>query len=251
MLPEELPMPLTIADVASTLQTVLTAEADAAARATGFIRRQRQLTGASFVQSLVFGWLANPRATLEGLAAATATVGTPVSPQALDQRFTAPAAECLRVVLQKATAQTLAAQPQAVALLRRFAGVYLLDSTTVSLPAALAELWPGCGGRTAASGRAALKVQLLWDILHGRLHGLDLHAGRAVDVEAPLNAAALPAGALRLADLGYFNLDVLRAYQRRGVYWLTRLKWGTALYVGGRRLRHRVGWLKRQAQAPG
>lgn len=47
--------------VAAVLQTVLTTVANQAARTSGFIQRQRQLTGASFVQALVFGFLANPR----------------------------------------------------------------------------------------------------------------------------------------------------------------------------------------------
>jgi hypothetical protein len=44
--------------VASTLQTVLGPIAARAARATGFVQRTSKLTGARFVQTLVFGWLA-------------------------------------------------------------------------------------------------------------------------------------------------------------------------------------------------
>ncbi len=54
-----------ISQVTTAMQTVLTTVADTAARATGFIKRKRKLTGASFVQTLVFGWLSNPAATLE------------------------------------------------------------------------------------------------------------------------------------------------------------------------------------------
>src|SRR5262245_2124931 len=135
------------------MHTVLTTVADQAARATGFVRRQRQLTGASLVQALVFGWLDNPRASLEDLAQAAVTAGPPVSPQGLDQRFTPPAADCLRTVLPEAVRQVLEAQPQALPWLRRFTGVYLLDGTTIALPACLAELWPGCGGSTPRRDR--------------------------------------------------------------------------------------------------
>lgn len=37
-----------------------------------------------------------------------------------------------------------------------------------------------------------------------------------------MQTAALPPGALRLADLGYFSLPTLAAYDAQGVYWLTR-----------------------------
>jgi hypothetical protein len=211
------------------MQTVLTTVADQAARDAGFVRRRRQLSGAAFAQALVLGWLDNPQATLDDLAAAAALAGAPVCPSALDQRFTPQAADCLRRVLQAALTHVLAAQPAAAGLLARFHGVYLLDGTTLTLPDGLAELWPGCGGRTARGGRAGLKVQLRWGLTGGARDGLTLHAARAADAQAALNSAPLPAGGLRLADLGYFDLAVLRDYDRAGVWWLSRLKHGTAV----------------------
>lgn len=242
-------MSLTVPELAATMQAVLTTTADAAARARGWLRRRRRLTGASFTQALVFGWLQNPQATLEDLAHATATVGTPVSPQALDQRFTAPAADCLRRVLGAAVRHVLAAQRAALPLLRRFHGVSLLDSTTRALPAALAAVWPGCGGRSATAGQAALKVQVRWEVTAGAIDGLTLHAGRDADTAADLPRAPLPRGALRLADLGYFDLGVWRAYDRQGVYWLTRWKHGTALSTPRGRVADLAAWLAGQPGA--
>ena len=45
-----------IPPVVCAMQTVLTVVADAVARSSGFLKRQRKLTGATFVQTLVFGW---------------------------------------------------------------------------------------------------------------------------------------------------------------------------------------------------
>jgi hypothetical protein len=239
-------MPVTVAQLASTLQTVLTSFADQTARQTGLLRRQRIVCGASFVQTLVFGWLDNPNATLEDLAQVHATVAGPLSPQALDQRFNAKAADTLRAVLQEAVRHVFAGQPRLLPLLRRFNGVYLLDGTSVSLPACLAEIWPGCGGSTPAAGRAALKVQLRWELLSGALDGLELHAGRDSDATTPLNRARLPADALRLADLGYFDLGVLQGYTQQGVCWLMRLKGQTAVAVAGRPVRGLAAWLARR-----
>ena len=53
-------MTVTVADLAATLQAVFTTEAADAAQAAGLFRRTRQLTGPLFVQTLTFGWLANP-----------------------------------------------------------------------------------------------------------------------------------------------------------------------------------------------
>ena len=69
-----------ISQVVSGMQTVLTTVSDTVAETTGFIKRRRKLTGSSFVQTLVFGWLANPKSTYEELAQAAATVGVTLTP---------------------------------------------------------------------------------------------------------------------------------------------------------------------------
>ena len=61
-------MPATIAPVAAALRHGRGPLADAAARASGVTRRTSKLTGARFVQTLVFGWLARPRAGLDRLS---------------------------------------------------------------------------------------------------------------------------------------------------------------------------------------
>ena len=113
--------------VCAALQTVLTTVANTAARSTGFIQRQRQLTGAGFVQALVFGFLAKPTLSLDQLAQTAPAVGSPISAQGLDQRFTSQAATCLRAVLGAAVQQMVTANRVAIPLLQRFTGVYLLD----------------------------------------------------------------------------------------------------------------------------
>ena len=77
-----------ISQVADTMQTVLTETADQLAQETGLIKRQRKLSGASFVQTLVFGWLSNPDATLDELAQTATAIGVEITPEAVFQRFT-------------------------------------------------------------------------------------------------------------------------------------------------------------------
>jgi hypothetical protein len=221
----------TVAQLADPLQTLFTTTAQQLATDSGFVRRQRKLSGPSFAQGLVFTGLDNPHATLDDLAVAVAPDGQTLAPQSLDERFTPAAAAFLRRLLRDAVTHVVAAQPTAVELLRRFAGVYLLDSTGLARPAALADIWPGCGGRgDPAAGQAALKVQVCYEVNTGALEGLSLHPGRAADNTAALAQQPLPAGSLRLADLGYFDLDVLQTYDRQPVYFVSRLQAKTALY---------------------
>jgi hypothetical protein len=227
---------LTIPRVARALQTVLAETADALARSTGFLQRQRKFTGSRFVQMLVFGLLEDPDASLEQLAQTAAAAGVVVRRQSVAERFTPQAAALLRGVLQAAVLQLLAAAPVAIPLLRRFAAVVAMDSSTVGLPEALAGVWSGKGSRDPHAGNAAVKLTVGLDLLTGRLHGPELQAGRTPDSKAPLVTAPLPAGSLRLTDLGYFDLKAMAELDRRGVYWLTRLKAGTKLFTAdGRR----------------
>ena len=113
----------TIPQVARAMREILTTTADEAARATRFVQRTSPLGGATFSQTSVFGFLGNPQATLEELAQTAAALGVEISPQALDQRFTAAAAACLEQVLTAAISRVIAAEPVAIPLLARFPAV--------------------------------------------------------------------------------------------------------------------------------
>jgi len=208
----------TLPQISEHLQQVLTTIANEAGRRSGFIQRKRKLDGASFVQALVFGWLDNPQASLEDLCQSARVCGVQISAQGLAERFTEQAAECLKQVLEHSLRIMVEAEGGQTSVLGRFNGVYLQDSTVVSLPLSLHSVWSGCGNQAGHS--AGLKLQTILDYQHGRL-SFQLHPAHRHD--NPLQSLDLPAGALRLADTGYFHLQRLQTLSQRGVYWLTRL----------------------------
>jgi hypothetical protein len=118
-----------VPQIAHALQEVLGETALRVGRESGFIWRQAKLTGASFVQVLVFTWLANPAASYEELAQTVATLGVTIMPRGLEQLFTRAAAECLKRILEGALAQVFRSQPSALPSLERFTEVYLQDSS--------------------------------------------------------------------------------------------------------------------------
>jgi hypothetical protein len=225
----------TIPQVARAMREILTTTANEAARTTRFVQRTSPLSGATFSQTLVFGFLGNPQATLEELTQTAATLGVEISPQALDQRFTASAAACLHQVLLTAIARVITAEPVTIPLLQRFTAVYVQDSSTIVLPDVFATQWHGCGGSTASGTSAALKLQARLEMCTGRLD-VQLQEGRDSDRAAVL-PGPLPAGALRLADLGYWSLGAFAALTQHEVFWLSRLQMQTAIYdaTGDRR----------------
>jgi hypothetical protein len=218
----------TIPQLATTMQRVLGSVADAAARETGMVQRTSKLTGSKFVQTLVWGWLANGASSLEELSQMAISAGVKITPQGLDARFSPQAAACLAQVLATAVQQLVSADEGTPTLLERFRGVYVLDSTAIPLPGCLAECWPGCGNGRGGS-EATLKAQVRWELRQGTLEGPLLQPGRSHDRNSPLQEAPLPPGALRLADLGYFNLALLADLDREGVYWISRLQVGTVV----------------------
>lgn len=209
----------TIAELCTTLQTLLMEDAQRLGRESGFIQRERKLTGASFVQSVVFGWQANPQASLEELCQSAAVCGVNISPQGLQERMNSPqAAQFLQRMVEQSLTYLVAAPAEQAQGLGRFTGIYLQDSTTMRLPASLAPSWRASGTRNGQ--RAGLKVQTVFNYHNGQLH---LRLAEAVTNDCPLQTVELPAGSLRLADIGYFKVKVFSALNARSVWWLTRL----------------------------
>jgi hypothetical protein len=212
---------INLSTLAAALQTLFTATAAALAARLQLVQRERQFCPAALARGLAFGWLQQPDATLSQLNAFVALAGYRAGVPALSQRLNGTTAAFLLELLHETCRLAFAAQPAALPLLSRFSAVYVLDSTSLSLPAALAGVWPGCG--TKAGPTACLKVTACWELLGGLLR-LDFLPGKVADGKAPLAAQVGPAGALRLADLGYFDLDALAAQAAAGAYFISRVQ---------------------------
>lgn len=210
-----------ISTVAATLQDLLGPVAEAIADKHRLIRRRRCFSASTLLSTFVLGYLHKPTASTADLAATAEALGVPVSPQAVDQRFTPALHHALLDLWKHATTRVIAAAPRAVELLRRFTHVLVGDSTTITLHHAHADTYPGCGGKNA-SGRAAVKVQVRWDLLHGTLTHATLEPGRQPDATSPAAAAMPPPGSLLLCDLGYFGFDRFADLTRGGVTWISR-----------------------------
>lgn len=222
--------------LATSLQVLFTTTAEELGRLTGFIRRQRRLSAAAFAQTLVFRWIADPHATLESMAPRL-----DLSPQALHQRLSPKACDFLKALLAEALRHLHRARAGRLGLLDRFSAAVVEDTTTIPLPADLAEQFPGCGGSTAQDGAAALKVLIRWDVKTGQLLCLSVHGGRTADRRLAAAAADLPAGAVHLADQGFF--DTRRwAQLPPDRYWISRVPAATCLAVDGA-WQALAGWL--------
>lgn len=234
-------MTISVQALATVLQTLLTDVADRAAEASGFIRRRRKITGAGFVRGLVLGWMADPDAKLEDLAAPLG-----VADQSLQERFNPRAVECLRMVLKEALRSLFGARPETIPLLRRFTEVVLEDSTTLTLPAALAAEFPGCGGSDPEAGQAGVKVMARLEAITGRVELAEPAPARASDRALHGALPDPPPGSLRLTDLGFFDLGRMRRDTERGIHWISRVPARLTIREGDGPGQDIARWLGRQ-----
>ncbi len=177
---------ISVTQFAETLRQILEEEANQLAKETGFIQRERTITGADFAQTLIFGWLEEPEITLDGLTQIAQRREVEITASGWHQRFTPEAVTFVERLLERLTQVRLEAEAAPVTLLKRFTAVIVEDSSTISLPDEVAELWRGCGGSTGSS-QAALKLFVRWNVLTGELQGPLLTAGRHADGKSPFN----------------------------------------------------------------
>jgi Transposase DDE domain len=202
--------------------------ADQAAVDSNVILRQRKLSAYSLAATFILGFLRSPNASCEELAEVSAQVGPAVTPQAIDQRMHLRMADFLKRLFERSVKNQVPSDRCLAKLVDRFTDVQLLDSTTVSLPIEMAEQYAGCGG--SHGGTAALKLQVRLSLKTGALDAVGIEPGRACDAKTPLQDDVPKAGALRIADLGYFDAEVLDRIDQSGAFWLSPYMTGTVFY---------------------
>ena len=226
--------------LAACLQDLFGSVADFLAKWVGLILRRRVLTGSAIVRACVFRWMANPKATLQDIAD---DLG--VTEQALQQHLGPASHAFFKALIGEALKRLGQARfaAHALGLLEAFPAVVVEDCTTVSLPASLASLFPGCGGKEPGDGAAALKILLRFELKAGRILDLSFHPGRVRDVALAARQKDLPARCLYLADMGFFGAARL-GLVGRSCHWMTRIPASTCVRAGGGEWRGLGEWLR-------
>lgn len=156
------------------IQTFFTQTTDQVARAEGLVERVSKLTGSLFLQTLVFGFLDHPDASLNGLTDTSQDLGVTLTKQGLQSRIEN-AVGFLTEMFQQAMVLFRNELPLNLKVLNQFTAIFLTDSSTVAVPDLLQDEFPGCGGD---GPDAAIKIQLTFDFLRGRMSGIRFQAGR-------------------------------------------------------------------------
>jgi len=192
------------------------------------------MTGQDFVALMTTEMLDDPAVSLGGLCdlLRQRNPHAVLTPQALHQRLNSPQAvafmhEVFQLALP-AQLEPLYAQ-LTPGLLAPFGRVFLEDSTQCRLHHKLADAFKGSGGSASSS---TVKIDVIYELLHHRLHDLVVTDGRAADQgHAAAIVPHLRAGDLVIRDLGYFSLEALSQIAAKQAWFLSRLSNTVAVYL--------------------
>src|SRR5712664_320442 len=204
------------------------------ARQSQFIQRSSsKMAGKDFVELMTTELIEEPAVSLEGLCDLLVDLNpqAEMSPQALHQRINPHAVTYLQEVVQLALRQQLEPVCNRLPLgaLAPFGRVLLEDSTQCRLHEKLAATFKGSGG---SASPAAVKIDLIYDVLHHSLLEMHLSDGTAADQGRAL--AIIPhlrPDDLVLRDLGYLSLESLRQIETHRAWYLSRLSKGVDVYL--------------------
>lgn len=202
----------TVTQTAEKLHTVLEEVACQLGRDTKFIEREKNINGADFAQSLIFGFLQDPDVTNDGLAQVFSRREVSISGPGISQRFGERSAYFFREILYRIQEVMEDAKEEVVQteLLNRFSSVIIEDSSTITLPGCFDQIWKGWEGNKEVA-KSAMKMFVQWDMSTGQIKGPEMTDGCRNDHLTPFDGEDLPAEALYLADLGFHSHKRLKA----------------------------------------
>jgi hypothetical protein len=184
-----------------------------------FVKRKSKLTAKLFVECLVIGCLSNPNTTLEDICKLIKQRGVKITKQGLHQRFNSEATELMKNLFEESLQQFKTEKRDVLALLKAFSSVIILDSSGISLPANLKNLYKGFGGGASEAG---LKIQMLLDYVNGQIKDIAITGARKNDQGFKDHLNKIEKGALYLQDLGYFNTESLDKIKKAEAYFVSR-----------------------------
>jgi len=223
---------MSVAQVMEQYQTILEQDVHVIAWETGAIQRVRKIDAATLVQMMIFGFWQDPELRLSGLAQIGGRREVYLTESAISQHFTPACANLFLRIMQRLAEVNLESEKVNTPLLNQFSAVIVEDSTIVTLPPELADIWQGCGEK-GETNSAAVKAFVCWNVLNGELLGPRLLDGRSNDHRTPFEIEELPEGSLYIADLGFFAIErfVRIAKGKKGKrYFASRFRVKTNLY---------------------
>lgn len=196
-------------------------------QSTFFSKRKSKIDPNLFVESLITGCLADPTISLEGLCKLIKKRKIHVTKQGLHQRFNTEATKLMEALFNESLKQFKSDNINVFDLLNKFRGLHIIDSSGISLPSNLKELFKGHGG---SGSDAALKIQVLYDYLQGQIQQMTITESCKNDQSFDEHLSQIKGKTLYLQDLGYFKLKTFKSIIKRRAYFISRYLSPTAVF---------------------
>ena len=201
---------------------------DKLSKKTKFIRRRSKITAETFLAFNSFLSEDMCSKSLSTLSARfAAKYNLEISPQAINERFN----EYSTHFMQEVFNNILIKQNKILNQQHRklnFSRILINDSTNYGLPTKFYNEFKGSGG---SSSKAAIKIQLQYDLLSGSFICCDTYNGTASDGKyVEIMDKYTEAKDLRLADLGYYKIDYLKQIDSKKAFFISKLKSTTLIY---------------------
>ncbi len=201
------------------------------AREKGAVKREPRKFSCTTLVHAALEVAQNGTLTLTNLAVQLSLcVHQKITKQAVHKRLTRALCTLMRTLVSIALTRLYkrAGMPD-TEIFNSFRRVLLQDSTTVSLPAHMSDMFPGASN-SSNKKQAALKFQTTFDLKYDHYVQVELNSFTRNDQAASRDILPfLQAGDLVIRDLGYFSVSVFCSIARRDAYFLSRFKNGTTL----------------------
>lgn len=194
-------------------------------KAVKFVKRRSKLNARLFSETLIAGCLSG-NVSLERMSEMLKERGIKISKQGLHQRFNDEAKLLMQNLFEKSLVEFKTERSDLVELLKSFSSVKITDSTGISLPSNLKDLYRGHGGLASEAG---IKLQLMFDYLHGQVSKVTMTEGCRSDQGFTEYFNDIEKNALYLQDLGYFKIDSFLKIHKNDAYFVSRHLYSTTL----------------------
>lgn len=206
---------------------------DETARQTGFCKRKpKKITPRNFLIGLIQTVLGDGKSLRNIAIHIGAQFNGTVAKQSVDERINEECLGFLQTTLVQALLQRCRNKLAVIkntALAQHFRRVLVQDSTAIALPPQLVADFPG--PRNQFRQQACAKIQAVIDLLHEQYCSFELSPYTKNDQAAAHDIFAVAgAGDLVIRDLGYFGAAALKQMLTQSIYFLSRLRYGIAIF---------------------
>ncbi|URG41005.1 IS4 family transposase [Wolbachia endosymbiont of Ostrinia scapulalis] len=200
---------------------------------TRFIKRKRKLKGSSFVKAMVLGNIGVDNCSVETMCQLLNEDSIDITKQGLDFRFTEEAVEFMKRMYNESVILFKNILQVDCKILQQFNSVKLLDSSYITLPNSMEEMYKGYG--TSYSGyesntKSGIKLQLVFDYMNQIIDQLNLTEGVRSDQGYRKHLSNILSNDLLISDLGYFVPSSFKQINEIGAYFISRYKSDTNIY---------------------